>query len=69
LVYDLTVKSHACYQANGLLVSNSDAARYLALGVREATPTDDAIVTRQFPAARDLIERINAGAGTGWMAI
>jgi hypothetical protein len=47
----------------------ADAARYLALGVREATPTDDAIVTRQFPAARDLIERINAGAGTGWMAV
>lgn len=25
LVYDLTIENHACYQANGLLVSNSDA--------------------------------------------
>jgi hypothetical protein len=38
LVYDLTVRDHACYQANGFLVSNSDAMRYLALGVREAGP-------------------------------
>jgi hypothetical protein len=30
-VYDLTVENHACYQANGILVSNSDALRYLAL--------------------------------------
>ena len=29
-VYDLTVEKHACYQANGLLVSNSDA--FLAVG-------------------------------------
>jgi hypothetical protein len=31
LVYDLTVKNHGCYQANGLMVSNSDAFRYLAI--------------------------------------
>jgi hypothetical protein len=31
LVYDLTVEKHHCYLANGLLVSNSDAFRYLAL--------------------------------------
>jgi hypothetical protein len=37
-VYDLTVKSHACYQANGLLVSNSDAFRYLGLAWREMQP-------------------------------
>ena len=34
LVYDLTVARHHCYQANGLLVSNSDAFRYLAMGLR-----------------------------------
>ena len=34
-VYDLTVENHACYQANGLLVSNSDALRTLAVGIRE----------------------------------
>lgn len=38
LVYDLTVKNHACYQANGFLVSNSDSMRYMALGVREIGP-------------------------------
>lgn len=38
LVYDLTVAGHACYQANGLLVSNSDAFRYLAMAWRELVP-------------------------------
>jgi hypothetical protein len=38
LVYDLTVKDHACYQANGLLVSNSDAFRYLGLAWRQMQP-------------------------------
>lgn len=31
LVYDLTVKKNGCYQANGLLVSNCDAFRMLAV--------------------------------------
>ena len=34
LVYDLTVEKHHCYRANGILVSNSDAFRYLAMGLR-----------------------------------
>jgi hypothetical protein len=38
LVYDLTVKDHACYQANGFLVSNSDAFRYLGLAWRQMQP-------------------------------
>ncbi len=38
LVYDLTVEKHACYLANGVLVSNSSAFRYLA--VRQQTPKD-----------------------------
>ena len=33
LVFDLTVEKHHCYWANGLLVSNSDAFRYLAQGL------------------------------------
>jgi len=32
VVYDLTVDLHHCYYANGLLVSNSDAFRYLSVG-------------------------------------
>ena len=35
LVYDLTVEKNACYQANGILVSNSDAFRYFAVGFSE----------------------------------
>lgn len=35
LVFDLTVEGSQCYQANGLLVSNSDAFRYLAMAWRE----------------------------------
>lgn len=37
LVFDLTVKKHHCYLANGLLVSNSDAFLNLAVGIRRAT--------------------------------
>lgn len=33
LVYDLTVEKHHCYLANGLLVSNCDAFRYLGQAV------------------------------------
>lgn len=36
LVFDLTVKKNACYQANGLLVSNSDGFRTLAVSWRKA---------------------------------
>lgn len=42
LVYDLTVEKHGCYQANGLLVSNSDAFRTLALSWRSAKETYEA---------------------------
>lgn len=38
LVYDLTVEKNACYRANGLLVSNSDAFRYLCMAWREIAP-------------------------------
>ena len=38
LVYDLTVEKHQCYRANGLLVSNSDAFRYLAVAMQEEKP-------------------------------
>jgi hypothetical protein len=34
LVYDLTIENHACYQANGVLVSNSDAFRTFAVGYK-----------------------------------
>jgi hypothetical protein len=34
LVYDLTIEKHACYQANGVLVSNSDAFRTFAVGYK-----------------------------------
>ena len=37
-VHDLTVENHACYQANGVLVSNSDAWRYMSLAWRELAP-------------------------------
>ena len=33
LVYDLTVEKHHCYFANGVLVSNCDAFRYLGMAV------------------------------------
>ncbi len=36
-VYDLTVDHHHCYIANGVLVSNCDAARYLALVADQLT--------------------------------
>jgi hypothetical protein len=45
----------------------ADAARYLALGVRENTATGlDAIIERQFPSTRLLQEH---GANTGWMSV
>ena len=37
-VHDLTVENHACYQANGFLVSNSDSFRYMSLAWREIAP-------------------------------
>jgi hypothetical protein len=40
LVFDLTVEKHHCYLANGILVSNSDAMRYLAQGLALATASD-----------------------------
>jgi hypothetical protein len=66
LVYDLTVKNHGCYQANGFLVSNSDSMRYLALGVREteASVLDD-ILQKQFaPVPREYAR----GGDAGWMS-
>jgi hypothetical protein len=55
-VYDLTVEGHACYQANGILVSNSDAFRYLA--TRQKTPVEKPKTV--------MAPRYNSG-GTGWM--
>jgi len=40
-VYDLTIEKHHCYLANGILVSNSDAFRGLAVAYEE-------IVTKSF---------------------
>ena len=37
MVYDLTVEKHHCYLANGLLVSNSDAFRYLSIAAELLT--------------------------------
>ena len=37
-LHDLTVENHACYQANGFLVSNSDSFRYMSLAWREIAP-------------------------------
>lgn len=36
LVYDLSVKDHRCYLANGLLVSNSDSFQVLSVGLKKA---------------------------------
>lgn len=36
-VYNVTVKGHQCYLAQGLLVSNSDAMRYYCVGYRQPT--------------------------------
>ena len=66
MVYDLTVKNHGCYQANGFLVSNSDSLRYMALGVREteARVLDD-ILEKQFaPVPREYAR----GGDAGWMS-
>lgn len=40
LVYDLTVERHHCYLANGILVSNSDAFRYLGQAVEKMVTED-----------------------------
>ncbi len=40
-VYDLTVETHSCYRANGILVSNSDAFRTFATSVRTPILTPD----------------------------
>lgn len=40
LVYDLTVETHHCYLANGLLVSNCDMFRYTAMVVEKMTNND-----------------------------
>ena len=37
-VYDLTVERDQCYYANGILVSNSDSFRYLAIAYKEERP-------------------------------
>lgn len=43
-VYDLTIDTDNCYYANGYLVSNCDAVRYLAIsvkGIRKGMSSDD----------------------------
>ncbi len=37
-MYDLAVKNHACYQANGLMVSNSDAFGEFAVNAHVKAP-------------------------------
>ena len=49
-VYDLTVENHACYRANGILVSNSDALRTMATAIREP-PQAPKRVKRPMPRA------------------
>ena len=39
-VYDITVDKHHCYYANGVLVSNSDALRYLAVNFKYIMRTE-----------------------------
>lgn len=54
LVYDLTVEKHHCYYANGALVSNSDAFRYLAVGYAEESdiaPSHDSSGVMTFAGA------------------
>src|SRR5690606_38232422 len=60
-VYDLTVKNHACYQANGLMVSNSDAFGEFAVNAGIKAPKietplpvsdDDGIIAPQLPMRR-----------------
>lgn len=46
-VYDLTVERHACYQANGLLVSNSDAFRYFAVCAKPPKPKLELVTPRR----------------------
>lgn len=57
-VFDLTVAVDHCYYANGVLVSNSDAARYLA--VWHKPPQD------KRPVARQPFQ--GSGQGPGWLA-
>lgn len=59
-VYDLTCKNHGCYRANGVLVSNSDAARYLAVAMRMGDETK--ITPGKYNPHR-------AGATFGWMSL
>ena len=40
-VYDITVEKHHAYLANGILVSNCDALRYLAVGIEELSKEND----------------------------
>ena len=40
-MYDLTVEKQHCYLANGLLVSNSDCYRYIALCAEQMTNEDE----------------------------
>lgn len=40
-VYDLTVEKDHCYLANGILVSNSDAARYMAVALGRSARMGD----------------------------
>jgi hypothetical protein len=65
LVYDLTVEKHHCYLANGILVGNSDAFRYLALSrhdevrkvIRRPQIRSGLIIPppREYPTSRGMI--------------
>jgi hypothetical protein len=69
LVYDLTVKNHACYQANGFLVSNSDAMRYLALGIRDGESQPLAPKPIELPMATGQWDKEPSRSGANWMRI
>lgn len=46
-MYDLTVKKHGCYQANGLLVSNSDGWRTVAVSWRRSKAESHPVLTTE----------------------
>lgn len=60
LVYDLTVRKHHCYLANGFLVSNSDAFRYLARGLPDQS---------HIQPKRDRYARRSSSTGNAWAAL
>jgi hypothetical protein len=63
-VYDLTVQHHHCYLANGILVSNSDAARIAAEAINEGMVSDSSMTSKE--AARKLRRPLDTLATSGF---